>query len=348
MTDAYAQAGVDISAGNTAVNLMKAAVNATHNDHVLTGLGSFGSLFSLPANFKEPILVAGSDGVGSKLLLAIAAQDHTTIGQDLVAMVVNDILAQGAQPLFLLDYIGTNHVNPQQIATIVGGIAQACQLTKTALIGGETAELPALYGKNHYDLAGFAVGIVEKKDLLDGSKVQVGDVVIGLAASGLHSNGFTLARKILLTDQQKKWADLSKKTQAALLNPTKLYGPTVLPLIDKQLIKGAAHITGGGLLENLPRAFGSDVQVELDLTSWHIPMIYQTMAQLGKLTFHDLLRTFNLGIGFCLIVAPEHVTQVLNQLAAHNEEAHVIGHIKKASPSTPTRLTMIGEAHYGD
>lgn len=347
MTDAYAQAGVDITAGNTAVELMKSAVSATHNEQVLAGLGSFGSLFALPTGLKEPILVSGSDGVGSKLLLAIEAKQHATIGQDLVAMVVNDILAQGARPLFLLDYIGINHVNPQQVATIVAGIAKACQFTKTALIGGETAELPELYAKNHYDLAGFAVGVVEKSNLLDGQKVMADDVIIGISASGLHSNGFTLARKVLMTDQQKQWADLTPTTQAALLNPTKLYGPAVLPLIEEDIIHGAAHITGGGLLENLPRAFSENLQAEIDLGAWSIPKIYQQLAQLGQLTFNDLLRTFNLGIGFCLIVAPNNAEQVLAKLAKNNEIGHIIGKIKPRSEQG-LALEMIGEVHYGD
>lgn len=327
MQDAYAAAGVDIAAGNQAVELMQDAVNATQNENVLAGLGGFGSLFKLPTGYTQPVLISGADGVGSKLLLAIAANRHATIGQDLVAMVANDILAQGAKPLFMLDYMGINTVEPAKVAEIVTGIAQACQQAQMALIGGETAELPDLYAQNHYDLAGFAVGVADQEKLLNPENVQEGDVVLGLASSGLHSNGYSLVRKLLLTDQNKTWDDLSNDQQTTLLTPTKLYIKAVLPLIEQGLVVSAAHITGGGLLENLPRALGAHLGAHLDSQSWQIPAIFKQLGQLGELSTIEMLRTFNLGIGFTLVVRPDDVANVSQQLVESGEQVTVLGQV---------------------
>lgn len=327
MQDAYAAAGVDIAAGNKAVELMQSAVNATQGENVLGGLGGFGSLFKLPTGYQKPVLISGADGVGSKLLLAIAADQHHSIGQDLVAMVANDILAQGAKPLFMLDYMGVNAVNPEKVAAIVTGIAKACQEAQMALIGGETAELPALYANEHYDLAGFAVGVADQDKLLNPAHVQVDDIIIGLPSSGLHSNGYSLVRKLMLTDRNKTWTDLTETEQACLLAPTKLYIASVLPLIEAGLVVAAAHITGGGLLENLPRAFGSQVSARIDMQQWQIPAIFHQLAQLGQLSVTEMLRTFNLGIGFTLIVRPDNVARVQAMLAKQGEEATIIGTI---------------------
>ncbi|MCM0598176.1 phosphoribosylformylglycinamidine cyclo-ligase [Periweissella fabalis] len=345
MQDAYATAGVDIAAGNKAVELMQGAVNATQNANVLAGLGGFGSLFKLPTGYQQPVLISGADGVGSKLLLAIAANQHATIGQDLVAMVANDILAQGAKPLFMLDYMGINTVEPAKVAEIVTGIAQACQAAQMALIGGETAELPDLYAKNHYDLAGFAVGIADQAKLLNPDNVQAGDVILGLASSGLHSNGYSLVRKLLLTDQAKQWADLSMPDQATLLTPTKLYIQTVLPLIEQGLVVAAAHITGGGLLENLPRALGANLGAQLDSQSWQIPAIFKRLGQLGDLSTTEMLRTFNLGIGFTLIVRPADVAAVMAHLSTHGETVSVLGQVV---PDDTHQVTMQGALNYAN
>lgn len=327
MQDAYATAGVDIAAGNKAVELMQDAVSDTQNENVLAGLGGFGSLFKISGSYKNPILISGADGVGSKLLLAIAANQHATIGQDLVAMVANDILAQGAKPLFMLDYMGINRVEPVKVAEIVGGVANACQMANMALIGGETAELPDLYAKQHYDLAGFAVGIAEQDKLLNPANVLPGDVVLGLTSSGLHSNGYSLVRKLMLTDQNKHWEDLTVNEQMDLLTPTKLYVASVLPLIEQGMVVAAAHITGGGLLENLPRSFGAKLSANLDANQWEIPRIFKQLADLGRLSTHEMLLTFNLGIGFTLIVRPEQMATVCDILTNQGETVVTLGEI---------------------
>ncbi|QBO35490.1 phosphoribosylformylglycinamidine cyclo-ligase [Periweissella cryptocerci] len=344
MTDAYAAAGVDITAGNRAVELMKVDVEATHNDNVLSGLGGFGSLFRLPTGYEQPVLVAGSDGVGSKLLLAIEANQHHTVGQDLVAMVANDILAQGAKPLFMLDYLGIDKVRPEHVSEVVRGIAQACQATGMALIGGETAELPAMYAPKHYDLAGFAVGIADQAKLLNPANVQAGDVVLGIASNGLHSNGFSLVRQLLLTNQQRDFKDLPQAQQVALLKPTRLYVKNVLPVIEAGLVVGAAHITGGGLVENLPRTLPAHLQANLECSSWHIPKIFAELAQVGNVSDADMLRTFNLGIGFVLVVHPEDVAKVINKLQHSLEQVTRIGVIGEKTGTDA--IVMEGKLNY--
>ncbi|WP_373770213.1 phosphoribosylformylglycinamidine cyclo-ligase [Weissella soli] len=321
-TNAYAAAGVDVEAGNQAVAQMATAVKDTYNDHVLAGLGGFGAAFAIGAGYKDPVLVAGADGVGTKLLLAIAANKHDTIGQDLVAMTMNDILAQGAKPLFLLDYLAVDKMRPAVVAEIVGGIAAATKAVGAALIGGESAELPGLYAHNHYDLASFGVGIVERDAMLVGDRVQAGDVLIGLASSGIHSNGYSLVRQVLGINDGAGWQDLDPNLQTALLEPTKLYAAQVLPLLQQKLVTGIAHITGGGIIENLPRAYGTDLTAEINWGTWPILPIFETLQTAGTLSLHDMLLTFNNGLGMILTVRPEDADTVLHQLG---EGAYVVG-----------------------
>ena len=321
-TNAYAAAGVDVEAGNQAVAQMATAVKDTYNDHVLAGLGGFGAAFAIGAGYKDPVLVAGADGVGTKLLLAIAANKHDTIGQDLVAMTMNDILAQGAKPLFLLDYLAVDKMRPAVVAEIVGGIAAATKAVGAALIGGESAELPGLYAHNHYDLASFGVGIVERDAMLVGDRVQAGDVLIGLASSGIHSNGYSLVRQVLGINDGAGWEDLDPTLQTALLEPTKLYVAQVLPLLQQKLVTGVAHITGGGIIENLPRAYGTDLTAEINWGTWPILPIFETLQTAGTLSLHDMLLTFNNGLGMILTVRPEDAAAVLHQLG---DDAYVVG-----------------------
>ncbi|MCM0583402.1 phosphoribosylformylglycinamidine cyclo-ligase [Weissella diestrammenae] len=324
--DAYAAAGVDVAAGNEAVTRMKASVQRTYNQNVLSGLGGFGAAFAIGQGYDDPILIAGADGVGTKLLLAIAANKHDTIGQDLVAMTVNDILAQGAKPLFLLDYLAVDKIRPAIAAEIVGGIASACEQVGVALIGGESAELPGLYAPHHYDLAAFGVGIVERQRLLQKSAVEAGDVLIGLASSGIHSNGYSLVRQVFNLHEPNQFNQLSTEDQAELLKPTKLYGPMVQPLIDEQLITSIAHITGGGIVENLPRAYTTNLKAEINWGSWPILPIFNQIQAAGQLRLSDMLLTFNNGLGMVLIVKPDVVKSVLARLT---DDAYVIGTIQK-------------------
>ncbi|MFT8324685.1 phosphoribosylformylglycinamidine cyclo-ligase [Oenococcus sicerae] len=343
MADAYTKAGVDITAGDQAVQKMSNAVKSTYTDGVLAGIGGFASIFQLPQGYQEPVLIAGSDGVGSKLLLAQAADQHKTIGQDLVAMIVNDILAQGAKPLFMLDYMGIDKVAPDKVAQIVSGIAMASRASKMALIGGETAELPDMYRKDEYDLAGFAVGIAEKNQILDGSRVKTGDVLLGLASSGLHSNGFSLVRKLLLTDAHKTWQDLDGDLQKELLTATRIYVRSLLPLLPTGQIHGLAHITGGGLLENLPRMFNKQLAAVINWQSWPIPAIFQRLQQTGQLSKQDMLRTFNLGIGMLAAVSPDQAQAVKAQLQKSGERVYIVGQIIDRSNDGPA-VDFHGEA----
>ncbi|MDR3190976.1 MAG: phosphoribosylformylglycinamidine cyclo-ligase [Lactobacillaceae bacterium] len=337
-TNAYAAAGVDVEAGNLAVQKMSAAVKSTYNDHVLAGLGGFGAAFALGTGYTDPVLISGADGVGTKLLLAIAANKHDTIGQDLVAMTMNDILAQGAKPLFLLDYLAVDKMRPEVVAEIVGGVAAACKEIGAALIGGESAELPGLYAKNHYDLASFGVGIAEREDILTGDRVQTGDVLIGLASSGIHSNGYSLVRHVLKIDDGSGFTQLAPTLQAALLEPTKLYGAQVTPLLDAKLVEGIAHITGGGFLENLPRAYGDDLAAELNWGSWPVLPIFDVLQSAGQLSLHDMLLTFNNGLGMILMVRPANVETVMSKLGA---DAYVVGQM---TARTAEGVTFTGEA----
>lgn len=312
----YQDSGVDISAGNEAVRLMKGHVEKTFRPEVLTGLGSFAGLFALDvAKYPQPVLVSGTDGVGTKLKLAMATGIHHTIGIDGVAMCVNDILVQGAEPLFFLDYLAVGKLDPAKVAKIVEGVATGCVQAGCALIGGETAEMPGFYPDGEYDLAGFAVGVVNQEDIINGSAIIPGDVIIGLPSSGLHSNGFSLARKVLIEMSGiglgEYVPELTSSLGEAMLTPTKIYVQDVLPLLKKYQIKGMAHITGGGLVENLPRVIPEGMQGRINLNAWLIPPIFNLIKKIGRVTDEEMFRVFNMGVGFCLMVSADEAQGIL-------------------------------------
>ncbi|MFT9267739.1 phosphoribosylformylglycinamidine cyclo-ligase [Oenococcus sp.] len=340
--DAYAKSGVDIKAGEDAVAKISDSVKSTYTDGVLDGIGSFGSFFQLPAGYKNPVLVSGTDGVGSKLLLAQAADQHGSIGQDLVAMVANDILVQGAKPLFMLDYLAIDHVESDKVAKIVAGIADGARQAGMALIGGEMAELADMYPKNEYDLAGFAVGVVDKTAILDGSRSAKGDVLLGLASNGLHSNGFSLVRQLLMKNPDLSWAQLDPNLQTELLKPTRIYVKALLPLMQAHRIHAAAHITGGGMLENLPRMLNNNVTAEIHWGTWPIPAIFKRLQTAGQLSDTEMLRTFNLGIGLVVTVAPDQAAAASESLKAAGEQVYPIGHLIKRAASDQA-LTFVGQ-----
>ena len=332
----YADAGVDIDAGNKAVELMKDSVRATYRPEVIGDLGGFGGLFALNSGkYKEPVLVSGTDGVGTKLKLAFMADKHDTIGQDAVAMCVNDILVQGAEPLFFLDYIAVDKVDSQKVANIVKGVANACKESGCALIGGETAEMAGFYSKGEYDIAGFCVGVVEKSKMITGDKVKAGDVLLGLPSSGVHSNGFSLVRKICFeamgytmdTEVPEFGCTLGEK----LLTPTRLYPKTCLPLIEKFDIHGMVHITGGGFYDNIPRALPEDMAVEIDSSVWQMPTIFRLLQQWGNVDWHEMYRTFNMGIGMVIMASREEADKIKAHLEAENETVYEIGRVVRGN-----------------
>ena len=314
----YKDSGVDIDAGNESVRLIKNFVRATYRPEVLGDLGGFGGLFALK-NYDEPILVSGTDGVGTKLKIAFMMNKHDTIGQDAVAMCVNDILVQGAEPLFFLDYLAVGKLNPAQVAEIVRGVAEACNASSCALIGGETAEMSGFYSAGEYDIAGFAVGVVEKKNLITPARVKVGDVLIGLPSSGLHSNGFSLVRKIVFERMgftvDEKISELGKTIGEELLTPTRLYPSTCLPLIKKfgEKIHGLVHVTGGGFYDNIPRALPEGLGATIDADSWRVPKIFKLLQEWGNVPSREMYRTFNCGIGMILIVDAEIADDLTNE-----------------------------------
>ncbi|MCF6094485.1 phosphoribosylformylglycinamidine cyclo-ligase [Microaerobacter geothermalis] len=332
MSEAYKQAGVNIDAGNEAVNRMKKHVKATFRPEVLTEIGGFGALFSLDTKkYKEPILVSGTDGVGTKLKIAFAMNRHDTIGIDAVAMCVNDIVVQGAEPLFFLDYLACDQVIPEKIEEIVKGISDGCKQAGCALIGGETAEMPGIYGEGEYDIAGFVVGVVEKEKMVDGRTIAPGDALIGLSSSGIHSNGYSLVRKVLIQDQgltlQQKIPQLEKTLGEELLTPTRIYVKTILSLLQRFNIKGMAHITGGGFIENIPRILPDGAAVEIDYGSWPVPAIFQLIEEYGNIDKKEMFRTFNMGIGMVLVIPNGQVMPVMNFLSEQNERAYYIGRV---------------------
>lgn len=329
----YKDAGVDIDAGDAAVERIKAGARATNIPGVLSGVGGFGGLFALKdalTTMEDPVLVSGTDGVGTKLLVAIAADRHDTIGQDLVAMCVNDVLTSGARPLFFLDYFATGALSPDHMATVVEGIARACKESGCALIGGETAELPGMYAKGHYDLAGFTVGAVERSRIVDGRRVSVGDSIIGLASSGLHSNGYSLARAVVFDRMKKKPDDvLFEKTTVknALLVPTRLYVKPILELLGSVDVLAMAHITGGGLPDNLTRSFPPGTAALVDERRWPEPPIFEAIRHGGPVEADEMRRTFNCGVGFCVVVGQQDVGRTLERLRKSGEEPFVIGEV---------------------
>ena len=329
----YKDAGVDTEEGKRAVKLMKEHVAKTFNKGVLSGLGDFGSLYMPDLTvIKEPVLVAGSDGVGTKLLLAFMMDKHDTIGQDCVAMCVNDVLCNGATPLFFLDYIATGHVDAEKIAKIVGGIADGCLLAECALVGGETAEMPDLYKPDEYDLAGFCVGIVDKNRIIDGRAIKEGDVIIGLKSSGLHSNGFSLARKVLFEKAGLKATDKigeldGKRLGEVLLTPTRIYTKEARVIKETTEPKAFIHITGGGFFENIPRVMPAGLGVRLEKENWERPMIFEVIQKLGGIEEREMFSTFNMGIGLMAVVEKDAAEPVLKRLAEEGEEAVVIGDV---------------------
>lgn len=324
---AYAQSGVDVEAGYEVVERIKKHVARTERLGVMGALGGFGGMFDLSQTaIKEPVLISGTDGVGTKLMLAIQYDKHDTIGQDCVAMCVNDIIAAGAEPLYFLDYIATGKNEPAKLEQVVAGVAEGCVQAGCALIGGETAEMPGMYGEEDYDLAGFTVGIAEKSQILDGSKVAEGDILLGLASSGIHSNGYSLVRRVFAdyTGDEVLPELEGQKLKDVLLEPTRIYVKAVLPLIKEGLVNGIAHITGGGFTENIPRMFADDLAAEIDENKVPVLPIFKALEKYGQIKHEEMFDIFNMGIGLVLAVTPENVDRVKKLL---NEPVYDIGHI---------------------
>ncbi len=335
----YKDAGVDIDAGDALVDRIKPMAKKTLRDGVLAGIGGFGALFEVPKRYQEPVLVSGTDGVGTKLRLAFALDRHDSVGIDLVAMSVNDILVQGAEPLFFLDYFACGRLDVDRAAAVVSGIAKGCEISGCALIGGETAEMPDMYPDGEYDLAGFAVGVVEKQKVIQGAQIQPGDVILGLASSGPHSNGYSLIRKIVeracgaVSPQALEQLLDGKPLADWLMAPTRIYVKPVLEALKTIPIKGMAHITGGGLVENIPRMLNESLQVVLQKNSWPQPAIFNWLQQHGQVAEHEMHRVFNCGIGLAIAVAPENAGRLQTFLNAAGEACYQIGHVR-ARPAT--------------
>ena len=335
-SESYAQAGVDITAGYKAVELMKAHIKRTKNEGCLDDVGGFGGCFGLPiAGMEEPVLVSGTDGCGTKVKLAILMDKHDTIGIDAVAMCVNDIICCGAKPLFFLDYIACGKNVPEKIAAIVGGVAEGCVQSGAALIGGETAEHPGLMPVEDYDLAGFAVGIVDKKKILDNTKMQEGNVIIALPSTGIHSNGFSLVRKVFKIDENPSElyeanAELGGKTIAeTLLTPTRIYVKAILSLLEKVSVKGISHITGGGFYENIPRSIPDGLTAKIKKSDVRVLPIFKLIEKVGNIPERDMFNTFNMGVGMSVVVDKNDVDTALEILKANGEDAYVLGEIVK-------------------
>jgi phosphoribosylformylglycinamidine cyclo-ligase len=327
----YKDAGVDIEAGDELVERIKPAVKRSMRPEVLAGLGGFGALFEIPVDrYRRPVLVSGTDGVGTKLRLAIETGRHDTIGIDLVAMCANDVVVQGAEPLFFLDYYATAKLSVDVAESVIKGIVEGCVQAGAALIGGETAEMPGMYAAGDYDLAGFCVGIVEKDGIIDGSRTRSGDVLIGLPSSGPHSNGYSLIRKLLQTAKATTTTKLSKGTlYDALLQPTRIYVKPLLALAKKVPIHGLAHITGGGLTENIPRVIPEGLEVVLSAKTWTRPEVFDWLQKAGNIADAEMYRTFNCGIGMTVTVAAEHADKTLQTLREQGEQPVVIGEVRR-------------------
>jgi len=332
-SESYKAAGVDVTAGYKAVDLMKAHIARTVTPGVVSSIGGFGGCFTLPLGMEEPVLVSGTDGCGTKVKLAILMDKHDTIGIDAVAMCVNDIICCGAKPLFFLDYIACGKNQPEKIAAIVSGVAEGCVQSGAALIGGETAEHPGLMPVEDYDLAGFAVGIVDKKDIIDTSKMEAGNVMIALSSTGIHSNGFSLCRKVFYIDNNNHdlyvaKEELGGKTIAeTLLTPTRIYVKSILALIEKVAVKGISHITGGGFYENIPRSIPDGLGAKINMSDVRVLPIFDLIAKTGNIPERDMFNTFNMGVGMSVVVAKEDVDTALEILRAHGEDAYVLGEI---------------------
>lgn len=328
----YKDAGVDIDAGNALVDRIKGVAKSTSRPEVMGGLGGFGALCRIPEGYRKPVLVSGTDGVGTKLRLAMDLGKHDTIGIDLVAMCVNDLIVAGAEPLLFLDYYATGKLNIDTAADVVTGIGKGCELAGAALVGGETAEMPGMYEGEDYDLAGFCTGVVEEDDIIDGSNVKVGDTLIGLASSGPHSNGYSLIRKILEVSGTELTADLDGKPLAdALMAPTRIYVKSLLKLIKESQVNALSHITGGGLLENIPRVLPDNAKAVINIQSWKLPAVFSWLQQQGNVEATEMYRTFNCGVGMVVCVPSDKAEEALKLLAEANEDAWVIGSIAAAS-----------------
>ncbi|QFT54063.1 phosphoribosylformylglycinamidine cyclo-ligase [Microbulbifer sp. THAF38] len=328
----YKDAGVDIDAGNALVERIKHVAKRTSRPEVMGGLGGFGALCQLPSGYKEPVLVSGTDGVGTKLRLAMDLGIHDTIGIDLVAMCVNDLVVAGAEPLFFLDYYATGKLNVDIAAEVVTGIGKGCELSGCALVGGETAEMPGMYEGDDYDLAGFCTGVVEKSEIIDGKKVKSGDVLIGLASSGPHSNGYSLIRKVLEVSGADLQQELGGETLAkALMAPTRIYVKNLLQLMKSVQVNALSHITGGGLLENLPRVLPEGCLARVDVTSWEMPEVFRWLQQAGNIDAREMYRTFNCGVGMVICIPAEQADKALQALKEAGEDAFVVGTIEDAA-----------------
>lgn len=337
----YRDAGVDIDAGDQLVENIKPYAKRTMRPGVLAGIGGFGALFEISKNYREPVLVSGTDGVGTKLKLAFELEGHDTVGIDLVAMSVNDILVQGAEPLFFLDYFACGKLDVATATRVVKGIAAGCEQAGCALIGGETAEMPGMYPGNEYDLAGFAVGVVEKSQIIDGSTIAQGDVVLGLASSGAHSNGYSLIRKVIETKPVDLSTMLEGKTLAQwVLTPTRIYVKPLLALLKSITVKGMAHITGGGLIENVPRVLPEHVSAHLDRAAWPQPPLFQWLQAQGNIADHEMFRVFNCGIGMVVIVSAADAAKAIAQLRQSGETVWQIGKIVRRAQDAPQ--TVVG------
>ena len=330
-SESYKAAGVDVTAGYKGVELMKKAVQATYTNAVISDIGGFGGLYAPQIKgMEEPILVSGTDGVGTKLKLAFLMDKHDTIGEDCVAMCANDVICTGASPMFFLDYMALGKNIPEKVATIVAGVAEGCKKAKCSLIGGETAEMPGFYPVDEYDLAGFCVGIVDKKKIINNKTIEIGDKVIGLKSSGVHSNGFSLVRKVFEVNKEnlnEYVESLGCTVGEALLTPTKIYVKPILKLIEQVKVKGISHITGGGFYENMPRMLREGVALKIDKNSYEVPPIFKLIAERGNIPERDMYNTFNMGIGMAVIVPESEVEKSLEILKQAGEEAYLIGEV---------------------
>ncbi|MCD4751003.1 MAG: phosphoribosylformylglycinamidine cyclo-ligase [Thermoanaerobaculales bacterium] len=327
----YSDAGVNIDAQDQALDQIKKMVRKTYTDGVLSDQGSFGGMFKVPKGLKEPVLVASADGVGTKLKVAFLSNRHTTVGQDLVNHCINDILVQGARPLFFMDYLATGRLDPDVVAEVIGGVATACAAQNVALLGGETAEMPGFYSSGEYDLAGFIVGIADRRRILDGATVRKGDILVGLPADGLHTNGYSLARQIFFDTRGFSWdshvEELDCSVADELLKVHRCYLEPVWPLIRKKRIHALAHITGGGLTDNLPRVLPQGLRARIKVGTWDVPPVFKLMAEWGKVPEDDLWRTFNMGVGMVLLVAPAELERVLKRLRKGDCPGFVMGNV---------------------
>ena len=332
----YKDAGVDINAGTELVDRIKSVAKRTRRPEVMAGLGGFGALCEIPEGYNRPVLVSGTDGVGTKLRLAMDLNDHSTIGIDLVAMCTNDLIVTGAEPLFFLDYYATGHLNVDVAATVVEGIGKGCQLSGCSLVGGETAEMPGMYEGEDYDLAGFCVGVVEKDDIITGKEVSAGNVLIGIASSGPHSNGYSLVRKIIEVNNADLNTDLEgQPLSKALLEPTRIYVKPLLNLFKRVRVRALAHITGGGLLENLPRVLPKHTQAVVDTQSWQWPAVFTWLQENGNVETEEMYRTFNCGVGMVLCVSSDDAEKTLQILNDAGENAWIVGSIEPSSEAEP-------------